>query len=216
MSFTRHSVVVNITCIGYDVTYDIPVPKLWNDTIEAHRRAVREAVLDTTAELAASHGIRAITMSQIAEETGIGRATLYKYFEDVEAILLAWHERQIAGHLKHLAEIRDRTGDPQERLEGVLHAYALIIHESRGHHSTELSGFLHRDKQVEEAQVRLRELLRELIAEAAEAGVIRRDAAPDELVSYCIHALAAAATMPSKAAVRRLLSVVLGGLQTAT
>ena len=38
-------------------------------------------------------------MSQIAEQTGIGRATLYKYFPDVEAILLAWHERQVTGHL---------------------------------------------------------------------------------------------------------------------
>lgn len=34
-----------------------------------------------------------MTMSRIAEEIGIGRATLYKYFPDVEAILLAWHER---------------------------------------------------------------------------------------------------------------------------
>jgi AcrR family transcriptional regulator len=36
-------------------------------------------------------------MSQIAEETSIGRATLYKYFSDVEAILIAWRLRQCAG-----------------------------------------------------------------------------------------------------------------------
>ena len=29
------------------------VPKLWNETIEAHRRAVRDAILDTTAALLA-------------------------------------------------------------------------------------------------------------------------------------------------------------------
>jgi len=71
------------------------VPKLWNETIEEHRREVREAILDTTVALVAEHGLLSVTMSQIAEETGIGRATLYKYFPDVEAILLAWHERQI-------------------------------------------------------------------------------------------------------------------------
>ncbi len=38
-------------------------------------------------------------MLQIAEEAGIGRATPYKYFSDAEAILLAWHERQISAHL---------------------------------------------------------------------------------------------------------------------
>ena len=34
------------------------VPKLWNETIEAHRRAVRDAILDTTAALVAEHGLR--------------------------------------------------------------------------------------------------------------------------------------------------------------
>jgi len=82
------------------------VPRLWNDTIETHRAAVREATLDTTAALVAEHGLRSVTMSQIAQETGIARATLYKYFSDVEAILLAWHERQITGHLEQLGQRR--------------------------------------------------------------------------------------------------------------
>src|ERR671921_393403 len=85
------------------------VPKLWKETIEAHRQGVRDAVLDTTAALVAEHGLRSVTMSQIAGETGVGRATLYKYFSGVEAILLAWHERQITGHLEHLAELRDQA-----------------------------------------------------------------------------------------------------------
>ena len=87
------------------------VPKLWTETIEAHRREVREAILVTTAALVAEHGLRSLTMSQIAEGTGIGRATLYKYFSGVEAILLAWHERQITGHLEYLAGVRDQAGD---------------------------------------------------------------------------------------------------------
>ena len=124
------------------------MPKLWNDTIEAHRRAVRDAVLDTTAALVAEEGLRSVTMSQIAEVTGIGRATLYKYFPDVEAILLAWHERQIAGHLEQLAEVRDQAGDAGERLEAVLEAYALISRESRGHHDTDLAACLHGDWHV--------------------------------------------------------------------
>ena len=76
------------------------MPKLWNETIDAHRRAVRDATLNTTAALVAEHGLLSVTMSQIAEQTGIGRATLYKYFPDVEAILFAWHERQVSGHLE--------------------------------------------------------------------------------------------------------------------
>ena len=189
------------------------VPKLWNDTIEAHRRAVRDATLDTTATLVAEHGLLSVTMSQIAEETGIGRATLYKYFRDVESILLAWHERQITGHLDHLAEVRDQAGDAGERLEAVLEAFALISHESRGHHGTELAAFLHRDEQVGRAQQQVRDMIRDLLTEAAETGDLRDDVAPDELAKYCLHALAAASSLPSKAAVRRLVTVTLAGLR---
>jgi AcrR family transcriptional regulator len=189
------------------------VPKLWDRTIDAHRRAVREATLDTTATLVARHGLRSVTMSQIAEETGIGRATLYKYFPDVESILLAWHERQIAGHLEYLAEVRDQARDAGARLEAVLEAYAVISHESHGHHDTELAAFLHRDGQVARAQRHLNRMFRDLVAEAAAAGALRRDVAPDELAGYCLHALTAARTLRSKAAVDRLVMVTLAGLR---
>jgi AcrR family transcriptional regulator len=181
------------------------MPKLWSESIEAHRRAVRAATLDTTAALVAEHGLRSVTMSQIAEETGIGRATLYKYFSDVEAILIAWHERQIAGHLEYLAEVRDQAGDPAERLEAVLVAYALISYE---HHGTELAALLHRGEHVARAQQQLSDFIRDLLIEGSASGDLRDDVAPDELASYCLHALTAASSLPSKAAVRRLVTVI--------
>lgn len=185
------------------------MPKLWTETIEAHRRAVRDATLDTAAALVAERGPLAVTMSQIAEATGIGRATLYKYFPDVEAILVAWHERQVAGHLAALVQIRDGSGDAPQRLEAVLEAYALMSHE---HHGTQLAAFLHQREHVDRAQQHLSAFLRDLIAEGAEAGELRDDIAPDELASYCLHALAAAGNLRSKAAVRRLVRVTLAGL----
>ncbi len=211
-SLSIHYVVVKPACLNIAVMYTRVVPKLWNETIEAHRRAVRDATLDTTAALVAEHGLLSVTMSQIAEETGIGRATLYKYFSDVEAILLAWHERQITGHLEYLAEVRDQAGSAGERLEAVLEAYALISHESHGHHDTKLAAFLHRGEHVARAQQQLRHMIRDLLTEAAETGDVRDDVAPDELASYCLHALTAASSLPSKAAVRRLVTVTLAGL----
>jgi AcrR family transcriptional regulator len=193
--------------------YISAVPKLWNETIEAHRREVRVAIEDTTATLVAEHGLASVTMSQIAEETGIGRATLYKYYSDVEAILFAWHKRQITGHLEYLAEVRDRAGNPGQRLEAVLQAYALIAHESHGHHESELAAFLHRDAQVARAQRQLTHFIRDLLIEGAKAGDFRDDVAPEELASYCLHALTAAGSLPSKAAVRRLVAVTLAGLR---
>ena len=190
------------------------MPKLWSATIEAHRRDVRDAILDTTWALVTKNGLRSVTMSQIAEETGIGRATLYKYFPDVEAILVAGHQRHVAGHLEHLAELRNRPGHPRERLEAVLEAYALISHH-REHQATELGTFLHRDEQVARAQQHLLDLLRDLLTEAAATGYVRDDVAPEELARYCLHALAAASSAPSEDAVRRLVRVVLAGLRPA-
>jgi AcrR family transcriptional regulator len=196
-----------------DGTYTRAMPRLWNETIEAHRREVRDAILDTTAGLVAERGLLSVTMSQIAERTGIGRATLYKYFADVEAILLSWHERQINGHLGYLAEVRDQTSGPGERLAAVLGAYALISHGSRDHRDSRLAALLHRDEQVIRAEHHLRDLIRDLLAEAAMSGDVRDDISPAELASYSVHALTAASTLPSKAAVRRLVEVVLTGLR---
>ncbi|MDQ6846456.1 MAG: TetR/AcrR family transcriptional regulator [Candidatus Dormibacteraeota bacterium] len=189
------------------------MPKLWTETIEAHRREVHDAILDTTAKLAAHHGLLSVTMSQIAETTGIGRATLYKYFPDVEAILVAWHERQLSGHLDQLAKVRDRPGEPRDRLEAVLEVYASIQHALHAAHDTELAAHLHRGKHVALVRRQLHDLVRGLLTTAADAGEVRTDVAPDELATYCLHALAAASNLPSKAAVHRLVQVTLTGLQ---
>ncbi|ALV33074.1 TetR/AcrR family transcriptional regulator [Streptomyces sp. CdTB01] len=189
------------------------MPKLWNETIEAHRRAVRDAILNTTAELAAEHGVRSVTMSQIAEQVGIGRATLYKYFPDVEAILLTWHDRQISEHLGQLAEIRDQTDGAGEQLEAVLRAFAHISRHSRRHHGTELAAFLHQDERVVHAQQQLHGMIRDLLAEGTQTGDVRDDVSPDELATYCLHALTAAAALPSDAAADRLVAVTLSGLR---
>jgi len=189
------------------------VPRLWNDTIEAHRREVRDAILETAVSLAEESGPLAVTMSQIAEQTGIGRATLYKYFSDVRSILLAWHEQQISGHLEYLVEVRDRTQGAGERLAAVLEAYAFIAHESHGHRDSELAALLHRDEQVDRAEQRLREIARGLLAQASRVGAVRDDVSPAELATYCIHALAGASSLPSKAAVRRLVDVTMAGLR---
>jgi AcrR family transcriptional regulator len=186
------------------------MPKLWDETIEAHRRAVRDATLETTAALVAEHGLASVTMSQIAEQTGIGRATLYKYFSDVEAILVAWHERQITDHLKQLAQVRNQARDPGQRLQMVLEAYGLIVHE---HHGSELAALLHQGAHVARAQRHLTDFIRQLLAEGAATGDVRDDVGPGELASYCLRALTAAGSLPSKAAVRRLVMVILDGLK---
>ncbi|MGQ0520640.1 MAG: TetR/AcrR family transcriptional regulator [Actinomycetota bacterium] len=186
------------------------MPRPWSETIDTHRRDVRDAILDSAARLAAEQGPLSVTMSQVASATGIGRATLYKYFPDVETILLAWHVRQVEAHVEQLAAIRDGAGDAAARLAAVLDAFAAISHEN---HATDLAALLHRGPHVDRAHDRLRELVADLVSEGAGKGQLRVDVAPSELASYCLHALSAARDMPSRAAVRRLVRVTLSALR---
>lgn len=213
------------------------MPRLWTKTIETHRREVNDAILETTAALVGERGLASVTMSEIAEKTGIGRATLYKYFPDVEGILVAWHERHVIHHLGRLTEVRDRARDPGTRLAAVLEAYALISHERaqahahRGGHAhteashahsdahphppfaTELAAYVHRGKHVAHAERLLSDFVRDLLVDAAKAGDVRSDIAAEELAAYCIHAIGAASALRTKPAVQRLVAVTLAGLR---
>lgn len=187
------------------------MPRLWTHTIASHRHAVRDAVLDAAAGLLAEGGSeRAVTMSALAERSGVGRATLYKYFRDVEAVLAAWHERQVAHHLAHLTGVRERAGGCWDGLAALLLAYVELTRDRHGH--GEVVGRLHRGAHVERAHSALVDLLADAVAAAVEAGEVRDDVPPVELAVFCLHALGAAAELPPDA-VERLLVVTLGALR---
>jgi AcrR family transcriptional regulator len=189
------------------------MPRIWSETIAAHRDAVRDATLDATAALVDSRGLTGLTMSQIARQSGIGRATLYKYFPDIESILAAWHERHVSEHLRQLAAVSEATA-PAGRLEAVLRAYVAQSGQRRGH-SGDLATMLHQGEHVTRAHAHLDEFITTLIGEAAARGEARDDIPAAELAAYCLHALTASAAMPSEAAVDRLVRVILAGLQRA-
>ena len=189
------------------------MPKLWTETIDAHRAAVRDAALDAMGALVAERGLVALTMSQIAEQAGIGRATLYKYFPDAQAVLTAWHERQLTAHLDQLTAAADPAGSAIARLEAALRTYAHIQYHSARHHGGELGALLHQGEHVEHARQRLRDFLRNLIAAAARDGDVRDDVTPDELADYCLYALTAAGAARREDAAARLVAVTLSGLR---
>jgi AcrR family transcriptional regulator len=187
------------------------VPALWTDTVESHRREVRDAILDAALGLVREQGILGVTMSQIASSAGIGRATLYKYFPDVDAVLAGWHQRHVEEHLARLREARDRAEDPAQQLEVVFHAYASLSGQQAG---GEIAAALHRGAHIEGVRAQLRTLLTELIAGAAEQGAARRDVPAEELALFAEHALAAARELDSDEALGRLVRVTLSGVQS--
>ena len=87
-------------------------------------------------------------------------------------------------------------------------------HSVAAAHGTELVALLHGGAHVQHAHEQLRDFIQDLMIEGAAAGELRDDVAPDELATFCLHALSAAAALPSVAAVGRLVTVTLAGLRT--
>lgn len=188
------------------------MPKIWNETIEAHRAAVTETIFATAARLVEEGGVPALTMSRLAEEAGIGRATLYKYFGDVNAVLVGWHQRLMAGHMDALVKARHGHDNSRTALEAVLLAYAEI---SRRHHGRLLAGVLHGLPHARHANDHLRSLIERVIGDAVRKGDVRNDASPAELSRFVVAALAAADAAPSKAVTRRVVTMILQALEPA-
>ena len=188
------------------------MPKLWTDTVEGHRHAVRAAILDAVAALVAEIGFSGLSMTGVAERAGVTRATLYKYFPDTEVLLRAWHERQVSEHLAGLERVRSETTGTGRQLEAVLEAYALMIYDRPGHDFPQAD--LHRGPHMGHAHQYL---------EAFIAGLIRADVRekaadlamdPADLARYCIQAISSARSLSSRDAIPNLVSVTVKGLYT--
>jgi AcrR family transcriptional regulator len=209
MSLSRHLVCER------GVPYTNSVPKLWNETIETHRRDVRAAVIETTAALVAEQGLRGVTMSRIAEQSGIGRATLYKYFPDVDAILAAWHEEQVTDHLAAVAVIAESPEPPDERLQAVLETFALMLRKTAdSDHGTDLVLLLHRGSHMPMAEKHLQSLIAGLIEQGVVAGLLRSDVPASELAAFSLNAVSGTQALSSEAAVKRLVAVTMSGLRS--
>jgi AcrR family transcriptional regulator len=178
-------------------------------------------VLDAAWQLAAERGIRGVTMSQVAAEAGVGRATLYRYYPDVEAILTAAHERHVEHHLAHLpplaasasasASAGAATGDALARLEAVLGAFATICFE-RGRGGEVLGALVHTAAATRGAEDRVVALVTDMVAEAAQAGAVDAQTPPVELARFAVHALMAASEAADEAGVERVVRSCLRGL----
>lgn len=202
------------------------MPRLWTETIDAHKLAVRTAVLDSVADLAATQGLTGVTMSGVAARSGIGRATLYKYFPDVRALLLAWHERLIDEHLAHVEQALTpsaRHEAPAEqdvlgRLRAGLRAYGTRLRHSPPGLGTQpdyADAGLHGEAHVYRAERRLAELFARHLSEAQAQRAVRDDVPAPELAGFCLSAMSAAQSFgePTPPALERLLDLVIAALR---
>ncbi len=81
-------------------------------------------------ELLLEHGIKNLTISQIAKTAGVGKGTMYEYFENKEDIVFEIITMFITEHEKKLFEITDQNISTKDKL---FHFFYLI-HEAENSH----------------------------------------------------------------------------------
>lgn len=98
------------------------------DWLAARRSEVAaDRILDAAAELFAQRAVAGVGMHEVAKAAGCSRATLYRYFENREALHTAFVHRET--YRLHDTIIEQITGveDPGERLvEGVMGGLRLV------------------------------------------------------------------------------------------
>jgi AcrR family transcriptional regulator len=71
------------------------VPKITAPTLEAHRAATIDRLLDAFGELVMGKGYAKVSLADVAAQAGLARTAIYNYFPDSESLLFAWTEREV-------------------------------------------------------------------------------------------------------------------------
>lgn len=71
------------------------MPKITAPTLEAHRAATLDRLLDAFGELVLKRGFAEVSLADVAAQAGLARTAIYNYFPDREALLFAWTDREV-------------------------------------------------------------------------------------------------------------------------
>lgn len=87
---------------------------------------LRERILDAAVELAAIHGLRRLSVAEVARRARLSRPTLYKHFPTRDALVAAAVEREAAAMALAIQQVVEPMDDPRAAVEaGVLTALRL-------------------------------------------------------------------------------------------
>ena len=88
-----------------------------SDWLAARRsEAAADRILDAAGELYTLRDSDSIGMNEIARAAGCSRATLYRYFENREALRTAYVHRESRRLGREISQLISGVGDPRERL----------------------------------------------------------------------------------------------------
>ena len=165
-------------------------PHLLRQCLRQHARAAyRDAILAAAEETVLRQGYHAVKMADIAEVTGVAVGTLYKYFENKEAVVIAITERNYVRFQADLERPFD-SDEPMMQLQQLVGRAAEFVERNgalfnlyrRWKVSDSSSSDVHSHFIRDAAHQRFATLITDLLNRAAQTGRIRRDIPVAQLV----------------------------------
>lgn len=149
----------------------------WERTRHDHRIRQSDAIAGAALSLLLERGASALTMAAIANAADISRQTLYRYYPDVDAVLVGIAEL-IASHDDHL-EIQVRAQpDPAAQLDALLRT----VTDAGGHDNPEAATLATLPPEAREVlarhEHRVTRLLIDVLQTGIDQGVVRADLEP--------------------------------------
>src|SRR5258708_18485370 len=84
----------------------------------------RDEILQAAKKLFLTEGYNATTIRKIADRVGVSAPTLYVYFQDKDAIMLALCDQTFAHLTESIDRIEEKTADPLDQVRRFGEAYA--------------------------------------------------------------------------------------------
>lgn len=97
--------------------------------VQRRSEATVDTILEAAAQIFRMHGAKGATTNRIAERAGVSIGSLYQYFPNKEALLVALMERHIGGSIEILGDVlqRNANASPRDRVRAAV-SCVLDIH----------------------------------------------------------------------------------------
>lgn len=144
---------------------------------EEEQQRRRNEIFDASVHLILKKGFKATSMREIAEAAGVGKSTLYDYFNSKDEILISYFEDAIQVLTDRAQEIVDQDLDVSEKLRKILEMHLTYLIDNKNLYlklTAEIQSLsLGSQKQIQTKRYAYQDMLGALIEEGSKSGVFR-------------------------------------------